>query len=57
MDSYTLAKDSPTRRVTVNKKRLTVGGDPVSLTKDEVSSVEALGAKLDKASKPPENQS
>lgn len=51
MDSYTLAKDSPTTRVTVNKKKLRLNGEPQNLTKDEVASVEATGAKLEKVEK------
>lgn len=51
MDSFVLSKDSPTTRVTINKKRLRLGGEAVELTKAEQQTLEEMGAKFEPATK------
>ncbi len=47
-DSYSIAKDSGSKRATVDKVKLKLGDDPVSLNKGQVERLEAMGVKLTK---------
>lgn len=49
-DSYSIAKDSPVTRATVDKQALKLGDDPVSLKVDQVKRLEDIGVKLEKSS-------